>query len=227
LILGNAVESDGFAIIPKVFSSLEIGRLVEGISLSATHRSRAGIRHALDLACVLELARQPKLVKIARAVLGPAAFPFHATLFDKSSKSNWLVVWHQDTALPLRERREVKGWGPWSVKEGVVYAHAPATALSGVLALRVHVDHSTAVNGPLRVLPGTHTLGVLNDDRIHELSTNIAPVECLVPAGGVLAIRPLLIHASSKSKVEGDRRVLHIEYAASELLTAPLELART
>jgi hypothetical protein len=45
-----------------------------------------------------------------------------------------------------------------------------------VLALRIHLDYSTTLNGPLRVLPGTQTLGVLDDDRIHELSTPVNPV---------------------------------------------------
>jgi hypothetical protein len=29
------------------------------------------------------------------------------------------------------------GWGPWSIKSGIAYAHAPARALSRVVALRV------------------------------------------------------------------------------------------
>ena len=36
--------------------------------------------------------------------------PFRATLFDKSPQANWLVVWHQDTALPLRRRLDISGW---------------------------------------------------------------------------------------------------------------------
>jgi ectoine hydroxylase-related dioxygenase (phytanoyl-CoA dioxygenase family) len=115
------------------------------------------------------LAKSSKLLEIARSILGDTALPFRATFFDKSPASNWLVVWHQDTALPLQVRREVSGWGPWSVKEGVIYAHAPGTALSKVLALRVHLDDSRIENGPLRVLPGTHQLGVLTDDAIHQL----------------------------------------------------------
>ncbi|MGA8500633.1 MAG: phytanoyl-CoA dioxygenase family protein [Candidatus Sulfotelmatobacter sp.] len=223
----DAIEKDGFAILPKVFGSEEIERLLEGISAVAPRRSRAGVRHALELSPFAELAQQPSLIETARAVLGPAAFPYRATLFDKSPKSNWLVVWHQDTALPLREHRETAGWGPWSVKEGIAYAHAPTAALEQILALRIHLDRSTRLNGPLRVLPGTHTLGVLDDDRVHELATKMPQVECLVPAGGVLAMRPLLIHSSSKSQVEAERRVLHIEYAASPSIAAPLDLAVT
>ena len=135
------------------------------------------------------------------------------------------MVWHQDTALPLRERHDAPSWAPWSVKDGVVYAHAPAGVLSQVLALRIHLDDSTADNGPLRVLPGTHTEGVLSDDAIREFVAQIEPTDCLIPQGGVLAMRPLLIHASSKSQSEGLRRVLHIEYSASMTVGAGLELA--
>lgn len=227
LLLRDAIDIDGFAIIPKLLSRGEVEQILEEIHAAAPRRSRAGVRHALSLSPVSQVAQQPNVIELARTVLGPGAFPFRATLFDKSAISNWLVVWHQDTALPLRERREATGWGPWSVKEGVNYAHAPEAALSEVLALRIHLDHSMALNGPLRVLPGTHIMGVLDDDRMHELSTTINLVECLVPAGGVLAMRPLLIHSSSKSQSEADRRVLHIEYASSPSIAAPLDLAVT
>jgi ectoine hydroxylase-related dioxygenase (phytanoyl-CoA dioxygenase family) len=183
------------------------------------------MRHAMRNAGVATLARDSRLIAMAREVLGSAAIPFRATLFDKSPASNWLVVWHQDTALPVRERREVPGWGPWSIKDGVIYSHAPAGALEQVLALRLHLDDSVAENGPLRVLPGTHTLGVLSDEALHDLSTQIAAVDCPVPRGGILAMRPLVVHASSKSQSNAPRRVLHIEYAVSSAIADGLELA--
>jgi len=141
--------------------------------------------------------------------------PFGATLFDKSPDANWIVAWHQDTALPLVERPEVAGWGSWSTKAGVDYAHAPAAALSKVVALRVHLDDSTSHNGSLRVLPRTHTLGVLNDEQIRSRARSIDGVVCTVGRGGVVVMRPLLIHASSKATSESSRRVLHLEYAAT------------
>ena len=168
----------------------------------------------------------PQLMRIAAHVLGPAAFAYRATLFEKTVSMNWLIVWHQDTALPLCKRQEVQGWGPWSVKDGIPYAHAPGSVLTQVLALRIHFDDSTHENGPLRVLPGTHNYGVLSDDEIGEFSTGVGPVECLVPKGGVVAMRPLLIHSSSKLRNDMPRRVLHIEYTASDSIASPLRLAR-
>jgi ectoine hydroxylase-related dioxygenase (phytanoyl-CoA dioxygenase family) len=218
------IRKQGFAIIPNVLGQTDVDALLAELSRAEIPRSKAGIRHALKLPAVARIASSAPLLEIGQAALGSEAFPFRATLFDKSPTANWLVVWHQDTALPLRERREAPGWGPWSIKDGVNYAHAPATALSQVLALRVHLDDSTAENGPLRVLPGTHTLGVLTDEALHDLSTRIATVDCLVTRGGVLAMRPLIVHASSKSQSEIPRRVLHIEYATSATVESALDL---
>jgi hypothetical protein len=215
----------GFAILPHIFSSENIDNLIREIEDLSPHRTRAGVRHALGLVPVANLSRRREMMEIVNAVLGPYAFPFRATLFDKSPSSNWLVVWHQDTALPLKARLDLPGWGPWSVKEGIAYAHAPVSALTQVVALRLSLDDSTAENGPLRILPGTHTLGVLSDDAIHEIAQRIDPVDCIVGKGGIVAMRPLAIHASSKSRTERPRRVLHIEYATSDSITAPLELA--
>jgi hypothetical protein len=56
------------------------------------------------------IAQSSRLLGIAREILGNTAIPFRATLFDKSPAANWLVVWHQDTALPLRERHDLPGY---------------------------------------------------------------------------------------------------------------------
>lgn len=221
----RTIEEEGFAIIPDVLGDEDLAKLSEVLADSQPRRSRAGVRHALKYPAVTEIAQDPRLLNVTRSILGSGAVPFRATLFDKSPQSNWLVVWHQDTALPLRTKRETRGWGPWSVKDGVTYAHAPASALSHVLALRVHLDDSRAENGPLRVLPGTHGLGVLSDEVIHQLAAQVLAIDCLVARRGVVVMRPLIVHASSKSRSEMARRVLHIEYAASRVFDDGLELA--
>ena len=206
-------EEAGFAVMPRVLPADEIDLLQRALGESQVARSPAGVRHLLAEPAVAKTARNPRLASIASQALGHDALPFRATLFDKSPRANWLVVWHQDTALPLRARREVAGWGPWSIKAGVHYAHAPAEALSRVIALRLHLDDSRGDNGPLRVLPGTHRMGVLTDAQIQDLLHRATPVECLTTAGGVVAMRPLL--------------VIHIEYAASEHVGQGLALAIT
>jgi hypothetical protein len=216
--------SDGSSIVPDVLSGAELDGIVRNLETASLQRSRAGARHLLAIPGIAALARDPRLSALAAGVLGCDPVPFGATLFDKSSEANWLVVWHQDTALPLLEQRDVAGWGPWSTKGGILYAHAPASALSQVVALRVHLDASTADNGPLRVLPGTHNFGVLSDQEIRAMAERIDPVTCTVERGGVLLLRPLLVHASSKVTTSAPRRVLHFEYAAARVFEPGLHL---
>ncbi len=222
----DTVREDGYGLISAVFGSSDIESLLNALRHEATlPRTRAGVRHAMRSPSIAETRKQsPHVGDIARKILGPAAIPFRATLFEKLPDSNWLVAWHQDTALPLQERREASGWGPWSIKDGVNYAHAPATALEKVVALRLHLDDSNLDNGPLRVLPGTHTTGVLTDDEISAIAAQGSGVDCLMPSGGIVVMRPLIIHASSKSQTDKPRRVLHIEFAESAEIDADVRL---
>jgi ectoine hydroxylase-related dioxygenase (phytanoyl-CoA dioxygenase family) len=218
-------RSTGFEILPGVLDASDARTIASGLERFPLERSRAGARHLMSHPLVGGLARDPRLLATASRLLGAPAVPFRATLFDKSPASNWLIVWHQDTALPIRQPREAPGWGPWSIKGGLSYAHAPAVALSRVIALRVHVDECGPGDGPLRVLPGTHTLGVLTDAQIGRLAREIQPHDCTVSAGGVVVMRPLIVHASSKNQSGRRRRVLHVEYTAELAIDDGLELA--
>jgi hypothetical protein len=64
---------------------------------------------------------------------------------------------------------------------GVLHAIAPASALGQVIALRVHLDDSTAENGPLRVLPGTRVHGVLSRQQIETLATAVTRSSVSLP----------------------------------------------
>jgi len=66
---------------------------------------------------------------------------------------------------------------------------------------------------------------VVSQETLHILSTQVTAVDCVAPQGSVLAMRPLIVHASRKSQVENPRRVLHIEYAASAVIGDGFALA--
>src|SRR5688572_24410562 len=57
-------------------------------------------------------------MRIAVQALSADARPVRAVLFDKSEEANWSTGWHQDRTIAVRERREVEGYGPWSIKGG-------------------------------------------------------------------------------------------------------------
>jgi hypothetical protein len=103
------IRKHGYGVFPNTFSDNEVSALASELSQSSLKRSRAGARHILSVESVRRIANDTRLLDIARAVLGGSAIPFRATLFDKSPSSNWLVVWHQDTALPLSEKVETSG----------------------------------------------------------------------------------------------------------------------
>jgi len=219
------MKDAGFWIEENVLSDRECAELVGTLSANPQPRGRAGARHLMTNPAVAAVASDQRLLEIARRSLVGRAVPYRATLFEKSGRANWLVVWHQDTTLPLISYNDSSEWGPWSKKAGILYAHAPTWALSRVLALRLHLDASTSENGPLRVIPGSHAAGVLSDEEVFSVARGQEHVGCFVPRGGVLAMRPLLIHSSSKVREDAPRRVLHIEYADSLDLDENIRLA--
>jgi ectoine hydroxylase-related dioxygenase (phytanoyl-CoA dioxygenase family) len=212
-------ESDGYAVIPAVLEPSQVEPLK--VALHEAHSAaqrRGGRRNVLDLAEVRTVVRSAAIRSIAQQALGPGCFAVRGLLFDKTPTANWRVAWHQDLAIPTKARAEVDGFRPWTTKAGVPHCLAPAHVLASMVALRVHLDDCGPDDGPLRVLPGSHIGGKLDDAQIEEWKARVAPKECVVGAGGVVVMRPLLLHASS-SATRGDvrRRVLHLEFAAEAL----------
>ena len=152
---------------------------------------------------------------VKSSVLNP--FVVRVLLFDKTPGANWAVGWHQDPAIAVREQIDTPGFSGWSLKAGVLHVHPPAEILARMLTLRLHLDPCGPENGPLRVIPGSHSLGRLSEAEIQRHASNSEAVSCTSPRGGVLAMRPLLLHASSPATQPNHRRVLHLEFACDEL----------
>ena len=97
---------------------------------------------------------------------------------------------------------------------------APCSAAGNVLehmvSVRVHLDSCGEENGALRVIPGSHLHGRIPEEEIPAIRQT-PEVVCAVGVGGALLMRPLLLHASSPSRVPGHRRVVHLDFAAVQL----------
>ncbi len=157
--IAQSVAELGLAVVEEALSSAEVDRLLADLASYPFTRSRAGIRNAMSHPSVAAIANDPRLLTLASEVLGWLVFPYRATLFDKSPGANWLVVRQQHTALPLKEPKTVHGWGRWSVKEEVNYAHAPAAALNKVLALRQCQRATLAIPNSVMRLPPADSVG--------------------------------------------------------------------
>jgi ectoine hydroxylase-related dioxygenase (phytanoyl-CoA dioxygenase family) len=215
----DAIARDGYALLRAAWSARKCDELLA--LLPATAPRAGGARNVLRG----ESAATQALDDLASALLNRPAFAVRAILFDKTQDSNWTVPWHQDTAIPLLDRHEVPGYRNWSMKEDVWHVQPPQEVLATMLTLRLHLDDCAAHNAPLQVLPGSHAMGRLDTEATAKLVAEVAGVTCVAQAGDVLAMRPVLLHASAKAQRPRGRRVLHVEYAAEEL-PAPLRWHR-
>jgi hypothetical protein len=211
--MNHEVEQDGFAIVSGVLDATEQRELVAVLGPVCG----AGRRGLLALPAVSTLARSSRLLDVVRPHLASEPLPVRAIYFDKSVEANWLVSWHQDLTLALGARAKHPGFGPWSTKDGIPHVQAPVELLQQMLAVRLHLDDTNETNGALRVLPGSHRLGRLSAEQIQALRSEQPDFLCAVSAGDALLMRPLLLHASSRSTSGGHRRILHIEYAGFRL----------
>jgi len=211
------LKAHGFAIVPQVLDQAACEALCNLLG----DAEGAGTRGILRMPEVMQLA-ESLLADLVRPYLPAKPIPVRGIFFDKRPETNWLVAWHQDLTPALKERVEVPGFGPWSLKEGVPHVQPPVGLLAQMLSVRLHLDDADSTNGALRVLLGTHRLGRLNAEAILNCRETREEVLCEAKAGDALLIRPLLLHASSRSISERRRRVLHIEFAGFDL-PAPLE----
>jgi ectoine hydroxylase-related dioxygenase (phytanoyl-CoA dioxygenase family) len=217
------MEREGFYICEDVISAVEVERLKCCVQQIPDDRQEVrrkgsvyGVRNLLEICPeVRGLASQPSIRQFIRPILGRSAFAVRAVFFDKAPGANWSLGWHQDNVVSVRERLDAPGFVGWSRKAGVWHVQPPAEILAGMIAIRVHLDDSGPQNGPLRVLPGSHRCGWIED--LDDWKRRVPEVACRVGRGGVVVMRPLTLHASAPSVSTEHRRVIHIEYANGEL----------
>jgi ectoine hydroxylase-related dioxygenase (phytanoyl-CoA dioxygenase family) len=209
--LKQQVERDGFAVVPACLDESTVECLCT--EFQDTQESQ---RNLLSSRSIRRLATSKPVREVMEAALGHRCFVVRGIFFNKTQSANWKVAWHQDLTISVRERRDVDGFGPWTMKDGVLHVQPPAEVMSRMLAIRLHLDESGPDNGPVRVITGSHKEGRLSAEQVARQKKETA-VTCCVPKGGALLMHPLLLHASSACVVPKPRRVIHLEFAATEL----------
>ncbi|MBE9079465.1 phytanoyl-CoA dioxygenase family protein [Romeria aff. gracilis LEGE 07310] len=160
------------------------------------------------------------LLRIRLATTIPEIQPTVAvqcTYFNKTASRNWLVAWHQDRSIPVAPAATLHQWPGFSTKEGMFFIHGSDSLLKQMIVVRLHIDTTTIDRGPLRVIPGSHAYGTLSSEQIGDIRASAVEKAIAIDKGGVLAMRPLILHASSKSKSLSPRRVLHFVFGPREL----------
>ena len=225
-------DANGYAIVEGVLSPAIVDQFSELVdearrrqSMEAVANSSGtyGLRNLTDIVPeTADLGRDEGIAELVTAICGRNAFMVRATLFDKTPGANWGVFWHQDLSIAVQEKADIEGFCAWTRKAGVQCVQPPTALMEQILTIRIHLDDCSECNGALKVLPGTHRHDRLSTADVAVLQQQGSSVVCNVRAGGVLLMRPLLLHASSPMTELKTRRVIHLEFAAFEL-PDPLE----
>ena len=205
-------KQQGFAIL----TSSVPGNLVNELRDTVFRDKCAGKRCLLDLPLVQKTAAILKQELIATGHLDAPTVAIQAIAFNKTTVTNWKVAWHQDLMFPFANRIATSAFDLPCIKDGIHYARPPLAVLKQMLAVRLHLDDCDETNGPLRVSPGTHHLGIVKTGEIQEILSRHGETNCLAEKGEVLLMRPLTLHASSQASEPKHRRILHFVYYCGE-----------
>ena len=224
----DRIECVGIALVASVFSPTDAGEIAAALSATlqsheaaaASVRTSKGTvyaaRNILDIwPPAREVWKRPDLVTLLNAMLGREFGLVRALFFDKPPDRTWSLGWHKDLTIAVADNSlPSQRFSGRNFKAGVPHVQAPVEVLEAMLTLRIHLDDVTDENGPLMVIPGSHRAGKA------ALADPLQPVTIYARRGDVLAMRPLVSHASGNS-VAGTtlhRRILHLEFAASPVL---------
>lgn len=211
----HQLDQRGFAVAPGVYTEAEIHNILRVIE--SVHGSQAlfGERRFLQRTPgLLKALMNESLHKLLQDV-APGYFLIKSIYFDKPAVSNWRVNWHQDLSIFVKAKNETYGFRNWTKKEDEYGVQPPTELLGNIITLRIHLDDTDATNGALKVIPHSHSIGVMRAQTV-SFSDNDAVV-CEVKAGDVMLMKPLLFHSSSRSESDRRRRVLHLELCSMEL----------
>jgi hypothetical protein len=194
------------------------------ILLSAVQAEKAGVRLRGMPGLKERIGMGSAPLRIAQDLLGPAAQPVRAIIFDKSSENNWSLGWHQDRTIAVAKRHNVTGFTRWTTKQGIQHVEPPFDIIADMVTLRLHLDAVSPSNAPLRIAPGSHRKGLILEQIYEETIKECGEFVCLAEAGDIWVYSTPILHASHAAETPMSRRVIQIDYSTVQL-PRPLEWA--
>ena len=220
--------SEGFSIIEDVFTNAEINELIKIISKTAT--TNPTFRKTSDLFAIRQFlkeipdAREHIFNKVLKQLIinyfGKDYFVVKSIYFDKPDQSNWFVSYHQDLTISVDKKVDVEGFGPWTIKQNQFAVQPTLDILENNFTIRIHLDDTDENNGALKVIPTSHLKGIYRPETI-DWKKETESI-CSVKKGGIMLMKPLLLHSSNRTINNNKRRVIHIEFS-NQQLHSPLQ----
>lgn len=212
------LEERGFTIINSVYSREEINSIKEFINSQDTScpifrksENLFAIRQFIkELPQIKSMVFNDKLKSIINAI-EKNAFIVKSIYFDKPEKSNWFVAYHQDLTISVDKKESIEGFGPWTSKHNQFAVQPPLDILENIFTIRIHLDDTDENNGALKVIDGSHLKKIFRPETINY--ANEKEIFCNVEAGGIMLMKPLLLHGSNRTSNQKRRRVIHIEFS--------------
>jgi ectoine hydroxylase-related dioxygenase (phytanoyl-CoA dioxygenase family) len=213
----------GFSVVDNIYSIDEIQNILTAIN--NVDSSKDTFRKSTDLFAIrqflkevptaFELIFTDKLNAVIRQVIGDNCFVVKSIYFDKPETSNWYVSYHQDLTISVDKKLELENFGPWTTKQNQFAVQPPTDILENITAIRIHLDDTDENNGALRVIPKSHLKKIYRPETINW--TEETETTCNVRQGGIMLMKPLTLHSSSRTTNNKKRRVIHIEFSNIEL----------
>ncbi|WP_417353426.1 phytanoyl-CoA dioxygenase family protein [Flavobacterium alkalisoli] len=217
------ISNNGFTVLNNIYTKQETEDIAAIIN--STKNTGDTFRKSKDLFAIRQFLKeipdvQPlvfngKLKTIISALFGNDYFSIKSIYFDKPGNSNWFVAYHQDLTISVDKKTEIENFGPWTVKQNQFAVQPPIEILENIFTIRIHLDDTDENNGALKVIPGSHLKKIYRPETI-DWNTE-KEVTCNVDKGGVMIMKPLILHSSARTVNNSNRRVIHIEFSNMEL----------
>lgn len=222
------LEENGYSVVGDLYSKNEISQIIK--CLENDEHNRNGFLKTKDLFAIRQLINNvPELspllfnanfIELLSDISDSQYFLTKAIYFDKPSESNWFVAYHQDLSISVDKKIDLENYNNWTFKKGQYGVQPPIKILEDTITIRIHLDDTDKNNGALKIIPKSHLNGITRaDSKNWNLENEII---CDVKKGGAMLMKPLTLHASSRTTNGKQRRVIHLEFNKNKL-SAPLE----
>lgn len=219
------ILDNGFSIANGIYTIEEIDNILT--ILKNIDTSKETFRKSNDLFAIRQFLKEvPEIFKyiftdnlkeIMNQTLGKDFFIVKSIYFDKPPTSNWFVSYHQDLTISVDKKLELDDFTSWTIKQNQFAVQPPIDILKNITTIRIHLDDTDENNGALKVIPESHLKRVCNSEMKDNNISN--EVICNVNKGGIMFMKPLILHSSSRTTNNKRRRVIHIEFSNKELPT--------
>ena len=222
-IYKSEIEELGFTTIKNIYSTEEVQKIIATINQVDT--SKDTFRKSNDLFAIRQFLKEvpetqklifnENLQKVISELFGKNYFVIKSIYFDKPETSNWYVSYHQDLTISVDKKIELDNFKFWTTKQNQFAVQPPIEILENIYTIRIHLDDTDENNGALKVIEKSHLKKIYRPENIDWKTEK--ETTCNVNKGGIMIMKPLTLHSSSRTTNNKKRRVIHIEFSDTNL----------